>query len=173
MRNPRNDLTAEYVKATLDYDRETGEFRWRWRDGLRACDNSRCAGTVAGRFSQGYRRIKIDGRNYQAHRLAWLIVAGMWPVDEMDHINLAKDDNRIANLREATHGENHHNTRAYSNNTSGVKNVFWCKREQKWRAPIRHNGKQINLGYFATKEEAAAAVAEARVRLHGEFARAA
>jgi hypothetical protein len=52
--------------------------------------------------SLGYVQIKISGKLYHAHRLAWLYVYGYMPEKEIDHINRIRDDNRIANLREAT-----------------------------------------------------------------------
>jgi hypothetical protein len=54
----------------------------------------------------GYVYIMVRGRMYAAHRLAWLYVHGEFPKDEIDHINRIRGDNRICNLREATHKEN-------------------------------------------------------------------
>ena len=136
-RASRNDLTAAYVRSILDYDPETGWFRWKWRDDLRRCDNARCAGNVAGaQDGNGYHRIRIDGRRYKAHRLAWLIVTGAWPAEQIDHRNGVRDDNRVANLREATNRENGRNGRLPRNNTSGFKGVSWHRQSRRWQAYI-------------------------------------
>lgn len=39
-------------------------------------------------------------------------------------------------------------------NTSGVKNVAWDKRREKWAVSLKRNGKSINLGRFAGKDDA-------------------
>jgi hypothetical protein len=90
---------------------------------------------------------------------------------EVDHINGNGLDNRRSNLRPATRADNSHNCRIQVNNTSGFRGVSWCKRDQKWIAMIRSNVRQLNLGRFATAEEAARAYDAAAVRLHGDFAR--
>lgn len=61
--------------------------------------------------SEGYVRVSFQGRQHRAHRLAWLYVHGEWPAGMIDHINRSSDDNRIANLREATPAENQRNRR--------------------------------------------------------------
>ena len=88
---------------------------------------------------------------------------------EVDHINGNTLDNRRSNLRVCTSSENQHNRRINMNNRSGVKGVG-LHNNGKWRARIKLNNKSIFLGYFDTKEEAASAVAAARIKLHGEFA---
>lgn len=50
-----------------------------------------------------------------------------------------------------------------SRNTSGYKGVSWEKDKKKWGASVERNGKHIRLGRFATKEEAAQAVAKYRL----------
>lgn len=80
---------------------------------------------------------------------------------------------RRANLRAATSSQNRCNTGNRSDTSSGVKGVSWCRRIGKWHAQIGHNHRVIFLGYFNGKQDAAEAVTAARVRLHGDFARAA
>jgi hypothetical protein len=87
----------------------------------------------------------------------------------IDHINGNRIDNRRANLRIATAQQNAHNARISSRNTSGFKGAH---RDRKWwKAQIRINGKNKNLGYFASPEEAHAAYRQAAIKAFGEFAR--
>lgn len=121
----------------------------------------------------GYRVICMGGRQYYAHRLAWLYMTGEWPIAEVDHINTKRGDDRFANLREATHAQNSRNRSTPCTNTSGVKGVSWHAGAGKWCAFIKVNSRSINLGYFTDIPDAAAAYAAASERLHGEFGRAA
>ncbi|MEK9720323.1 MAG: HNH endonuclease, partial [Quisquiliibacterium sp.] len=80
-------LTQERLFDILDYDFETGIFRWKKT--MRA---SAWAGDVAGDVKpNGYIRIYFDGRGYYAHRLAWFYFYGTWPKGDIDHINRKKD----------------------------------------------------------------------------------
>jgi hypothetical protein len=129
----------------------------------------RCAvGSEAGRIALGYRRIFVDSRDYPAHRLAWLYVHGEWPSGQLDHINRKRDDNRIANLRIATDSQNKANKLAQANNSSGIKGVY--KRYRRWTAQICVQGRRLNLGAFATSDEASAAYQAAARQHFGEFA---
>lgn len=164
-------MAPEMVRELLHYDPETGVFRWRKK-------HARCirAGDIAGcldRFGAGYWRIRIDGKGYSGHRLAWLYVHGKWPEQVIDHINGDRADNRIANLREATHRQNQQNrTRVQRNNTSGVRGVTWDKVTKRWRAYIENMGHTICLGRYDDKERAAKARRDAELRLfsHSSFA---
>jgi len=98
-------------------------------------------------------------------------MTGEWPVDQIDHINLIKNDNHWFNLRQASSSQNQFNIRRASRNSSGHKGVCWHVRDQKWVAQIRHNNRLISLGYHETKESAAEAYAKCAEALAGEFAR--
>jgi hypothetical protein len=160
-------LTAEELRERLDYDPLTGVFTWRASNNF-----SYKTGDVAGYYTDlGYRRIEMKGRSYAAHRLAWLHVYGVWPPAELDHINGVRDDNRIANLREATRAENNRNTKAWRNKRCALKGVD-MPRGRGFRARIRAQGKSVHLGYYGTEEEAHAAYKAAAEKEFGAFARA-
>lgn len=152
----------------LRYDAETGVFTWAAspRPNVKA-------GAVAGMVnSQGYRVIKVQGSGFMAHRLAWFFATGAWPSDEIDHINGDRDDNRVANLREATRADNNRNVAMRRDNSSGRKGVTWHKRQRRWYAQIQLAGKKTYLGSYKNIEDAAAAYRAAELRMFGEFARA-
>ncbi|AAP58717.1 49L [Xanthomonas phage Xp10] len=157
-----NELSFEEVDQLLAYDPETGLLRWKLsRQGPAK------AGSVAGTpHIQGYLQVRVHGKDYRAHRLAWLLHTGSWPSQHLDHISGQRDDNRFSNLRECNKSENGQNRGMSSNNTSGVQGVCWHKQTKKWRARIMVQGKHISLGYFTTIEEAAAARAAAKQQYH-------
>jgi hypothetical protein len=160
-------LTQERLKQLLDYSPDTGLFYWRVdRGGIKA-------GSIAGaRRESGYITISVDSRLYRAHQLAWLWMTGRWPAQFVDHKDMQKDNNRWANLREATKSQNQMNTRLQSNNTTGHKGVTWFKQYGKYQVMVWKNRKAHFIGYFETLEEAATARNTAAERIHGEFARA-
>jgi len=142
--------TLERFRALLDCDPATGTFTWLVTRGGKAI-----AGSIAGSpNSRGYLRIRIDGRGYRAHRLVWLYVHGKWPAGEIDHINGVKDDNRLANLREATRAENNRNVGLSAANKTGVKGVCFVMDSGKYRSRCRLNGEMHHLGYHDTLEAA-------------------
>ena len=100
-------------------------------------------------------------------------MTGEMPRAEIDHINCVRDDNRFDNLREASPSENQHNSRTPVTNTSGHKCIYWAAARGKWQAAIKTNNVSVFIGRFDRIEDAVAAVAEARARLHKDFGRAA
>lgn len=147
-----NTLTQERLKTLLHYDPDTGIFSWlvNRRPNIRA-------GYTAGCTRQGYAIIKIEQRIYFSHRLAWLYVHGRWPAGDIDHINRARHDNRLCNLRECSRSENCQNTVRRSRNSSGHKGVSWATTRNKWVAQIAINGKNVNLGRYVLLDDAIAA----------------
>lgn len=162
-------LSQTRLRALLDYDPVSGNFRWRVKS------NSRIKiGTVAGQTdNRGYKRIRIDGLLHLAHRLAWLYVHGVWPSGFVDHHDLNPSNNAIANLRLATFSTNAANQRLSSRNSSGFKGVYFHRRAAKFCAVIMVNRNTRYLGLFDTAEAAHAAYCEAAREHFGEFARVA
>ena len=161
--------TQEFLMEVLDYNPDTGVFLWKERPSFPKKWNTRYVGTVAGRVSAaGHRGIQIDEIRYVAHRLAWVYVHGGPPSDQLDHINGNRDDNRVANLREATSQQNNHNSRGKSRCglPKGVAVNY-----KGFRAQIRVDGKNRHLGTYPTPEEAAAVYAAEARKHFGEFAR--
>ena len=162
--NPKNSLSFERANELLCYDRETGEFSWKIA--RKGASKGRQAGTING---LGYRQIMMDGITYLAHRIAWLIATGRHPVDQIDHINGEKSDNRIANLREASCSENLRNIKISAVNTSGMKGVSLEKSRGRFQGQVRLNGVRHRTARFHTAEEANTATIILREHLHGSF----
>lgn len=90
------------------------------------------------------------GRLIRMHRLVMKARKGQL----VDHINRDKLDNRRANLRFCTSGQNRVNAENRSDNMSGHRGVFWSKQAGKWSAQISIGGRQKHLGFFQKKEQA-------------------
>ena len=122
------------------------------------------AGFTAGTINaRGYSQIKFYHVLYFSHRMIWAMLKHEDPLDfEIDHINQNTLDNRIENLRKATHGQN-------NRNKPTTKGYCFSKYHKKWSAEIMANGKKNHLGYFDTKEQAREAYLRAKEKLHGEF----
>lgn len=151
------------LKQWLRYDLVTGEWYWLVNKGMRARE-----GQQAGSFDdKGYLIIKLEGRRYRAHRLAWLYVKGIWPVQDIDHRDGNPANCRWLNLRLATAGQNRANSKPTSR--AGLKGVQ--RKGNRWQARIRTQGKLRYLGTFETSEAAANAYMVAATQHHGEFAR--
>jgi hypothetical protein len=153
-------LTQDELKSVLSYDPETGIFtRISKRRGQPR------EGSVAGNLTEkGYVRISVLNHRHYAQDLAWLYIYGHIPVEEIDHRDRNKANNRITNLRIAGNSNNQANTSIRKNNKTGCKGV--TKKGRKWQAFIK--GKY--LGSFSQKEKAAEAYASAAKEIFGEFA---
>jgi len=160
------------------YDTIIDLFEYRdnnlyWKKQPRSVDMSKPAGTIN---DQGYRRIVIKGKLYQAHRLIYQMFNKQWDITDtsrdnsIDHRDNDPLNNSIDNLRVATSSQNKANSGEYKNNTSGTTGVYWDKESGKWRVQISVNKKYHSGGYFVNKEDAIAKATEMRDELHGEFA---
>lgn len=155
------------LKENFSFDAETGILTRRFKIGHLA------AGEPVGHVSnRGYLLFVFRQRRYAVHRAGFAMYYGRWPNLGLDHINLLKTDNRIANLREATDSQNLANTGLNSRNTSGYKGVCWHKGERRWRAKIEVNGKCMDIGRYRDIEEARIAYQQAVEKYFGDFGRA-
>lgn len=111
--------------------------------------------------------IMINGKNYLIYRIIWLMYYGEPIPNEIDHKDGDRFNNRIDNLRAATHTQNLNNVKKYRNNTTGIKGVYM--QNGRYKAAIGFNNKLIHLGYFDTLEEAIKARQDATIKLHGKF----
>jgi hypothetical protein len=118
---------------------------------------------------KGYKTVKIKNKNYKQHRIIFYICNGYLP-NFIDHIDRNKLNNNSDNLRPSVLNGNNHNISIPCHNSSGYKGVYWYKPRNRWRSMIKINKKQITLGNFKTKQEAAIAYNEAAIKYHGEFA---
>lgn len=153
-------LTQERLRQLFHYDSMTGVFTRIQTNRI-----DRLNKPAGAPNTKGHIQIKVDGKLYVAHRLAWLYVYGTFPNDQLDHINGIKSDNRMINIREATNKQNQENVPLQSNNTSGYRGVSFDKQHQKFRAYICHNHTLIHLGLFRTAEQAGQVARSARDKL--------
>lgn len=171
------------MKATLEFDcedpnqkEELGYLIWRIKNKEVLIDVtdylkfSKCAYYV-NNYGYVVRTQKINGQKVAQllHREIMNCPKGM----EVDHINGNRLDNRKENLRVCSRIENQRNKKLYKNNTTGAKGIYMHKnknRNKRWQAYIKVNNKKKSLGYFLTREEAAAAYDKAALLYFKEFA---
>ena len=137
------------IERGYTYDHETGLVYNRYGKQLKTIDN------------KGYCRLSLQTKNkffiLQVHIFAWYWV-NKECVEEIDHINGIRDDNRICNLRSVTHQKNLWNSKG--------KGYTYNKVHKKFQAQICINYKNKALGLFETEEEARQAYLNAKQIYH-------
>lgn len=153
------EVTQSNLLAVFDYDEITGELRHKYTttSGIKGA-------LVTFDHSRGYLSVCIGRKQYLAHRIIYLMKTGTWP-EHIDHINHLKHDNRWANLRNVSQGENNRNMPKQTNNSSSAVGVSLHKPTGKYRAYISIKGKAKHLGLF----ESVAAASAAREKANQEF----
>jgi hypothetical protein len=110
---------------------------------------------VGCRHSSGYLHFGFKGKYYDVHVAIWEMHYGpVTPGMQVDHKNNVRNDNKVENLQELTHGDNSKKQLMRKNNKTGYKGVSFCKKRKKFLARIHVNYKNIHLGRFDTAEEA-------------------
>jgi hypothetical protein len=161
--------TPKRIRELVEYDQATGLFRFR-----RPITRRPSSWYEGSKSVRDYRRMYIDGHNYMAHQIAFVIMCSRWPTREIDHINGIESDNRWRNLRLVTRGQQTMNRKMSKHNTTGAAGVsrFLTKNcELRFRATIAVNRHVFSLGLFDTVAAASRARKAAERRYYGEFAR--
>jgi hypothetical protein len=128
------------------------------------------AGSKAGHLEpRGYTVIELNGIRYKAHRLIFMMFNGYMPY-QVDHEDNDPSNNKIENLRAASHGENQNNRPLQKNNTSGVKGVHWRKSIKKWAVQLQVDKKVKYFGSYFDLEVARFVSETMRYKYHGKFA---
>lgn len=150
------------LKNMLDYCHETGVFTWATASGnVKPGDR---AGSYWGNgYGNTYIRIKILGKSFFAHRLAWLYMTGSFPDSYIDHIDHDGTNNAFSNLRLASNETNQKNVKISSLNKTGISGVCFVTRSKKWHAWVSADKKQIHLGSFVDFFEACCARKSAEI----------
>jgi len=155
-------LTKEQIAIVDDVDYEyVSQFKWyamKTKSGYYACRT----------FNEnGIRHTELLHRVILASLLGRLLEKG----EECDHVNGNTLDNTRNNLRLASHSQNTRNRKTNANSTTGIKGVWWNKKDMKWQAGITVDGKLHYLGRFSNVEDAKKAYEQASKKFHGDFGR--
>lgn len=160
-------LTQAQLKEILTYNPDTGDFVWK---------NGRPAGSTKNikrpnRTPISYIIVGVRGRNYRAHRLAWLYMTGEFPATFLDHKDGDGLNNRWGNLRLATPRQNGYNTANYGRYMKGVSPQLSSGEHQGlWYYRIRTpEGKRFVKCGFKSELEAHLAYCEHAKSFQGEF----
>jgi hypothetical protein len=150
-------ITAAHLRDAYRYDPLTGKFsrttkRGKWGPASKVGGLHRSK-----KHRLVYLSIYVNGRQYLAHRLAWLYMTGAWPRGDVDHINGDGLDNRWANLRDVSHQKN-----SWNRSSKGV----YLTRNGTWMART----KDKFLGVFRDFEDAVSVYRLHVIKQYGEHA---
>ena len=154
------ELTNQRLRELVFYDKESGNF---FR--LVSVANMKSGLVVAKPSKNGYLRMRIDGRLYYLHRLAWFYEHNEWP-KVIDHRDGDKTNNKIFNLRPVNQSQNLQNISSKTKAISGCRGAYFHSKTKKWQAKIMLDGKTKSLGYYKTPEEAHQAYIDGKKKFH-------
>jgi hypothetical protein len=138
----------EEAKRKYDYDQKTGCFTWK----AKTCGAKNKS--IAGTKTKTYIYLRVLGKIFLAHRLAWAMHYNEFPKRIIDHINGNKFDNRITNLRDVNQSINLQNQRnPHQRNKQGLLNIT-LESNNKYKVQLCKNKKIFYIGVYETIEYA-------------------
>ena len=155
-------ITQAVLKRWMDYHPDTGEFIWLQRPSNRVAIGAR----AGNRNQYGYWVVKLLGRLYRQHRLAFFYMTGRWP-ELVDHINGDRSDNRWKNLREVTSQQNSWNRSPLPRSRTGIKCVF--PNGSGFKVQINYQGTIKYCGTYPTAELAQEVAELVQEMVQGEY----
>lgn len=160
MRTYRKLPSQEFLQKHFDYDPNSGSFLWKELISPHDRHNS-IGGRVGTVKSSGHSQVVINSVLYIVPRLIWMYHYGVDPGDSVvDHKNRNPKDNSINNLR----------LLKFKGNTQNVEGRGWSLTPHgRYRASIRVNKKLIDLGTYASADEARNAYLTAKRKYHPTF----
>ncbi len=150
------DLTQIKLRKLFDYNAKTGQLINKKSGKPVGCLDK----------STGYIRYRFNGKNHRVHRLIWVWLHSDVPDGFIvDHGDNDRTNNRAKNLRLLSTKENNENIeKGNSNNQIGIRGV--SQKGDLYIARITCSGKTINLGTFATPEQAGAEYLKSKELMH-------
>ena len=128
------------------------------------------AGSIAGCVRKdGYRLVRVENKLTYVHRIIYWLHYGYFD-GVIDHIDMNPLNNRIENLRACKHRENLFNRTKTILNTSGCKNVYWDKKDQRYKVQVTKNKIRYSGGSFKQLKDAKKSATALRLKLHQQFA---
>jgi len=159
-----SNLTQDLLHEIFEY--RDGELFWRVNSGNR----KNLAGSRLKTINNhGYLTVCIQQKQYLVHRVIYSMFYGDFD-GLIDHIDGNRLNNRIENLRLATHSQNSFNSKLYKNNKTGIKGVSYVAKDDKFIARCQTKGQSKYLGSFDSLEQADAVLRAYRLSSHKEFA---
>lgn len=171
MPKPKKIPSREHLSVRLRYDQSTGLFRWT-KHRANGAMSGRPAGTPVFQDGKpGFIRITISGVAYPAHRIA-MVMSGV-DIDvslSVDHINRNPFDNRLDNLRPATHRQNLRNMGKRRNSERKYIGVREYGKYGKFMFRLSGDSGIIQRNGFTSEIDAAIARDAMAIRVYGSFA---
>jgi hypothetical protein len=149
----------DVLLAHFYYRPDTGKLYRRGTDIEAGCIQKCHSGLL-------YRRVKLNGKKYLAHRIIWVIIHGSLAEDiQVDHEDGDGLNNRPRNLRKVSNAVQHKNRRRRNDNSSGCTGVSWREKTKRWLVKITVDGNQKHIGCFESFDDAVKARKQAEIQL--------
>lgn len=163
------ELTHKYLKQCIDYNPETGEFKWKITVGGNAYGNDAFHINIC-RNNNINLQTGILGKLLSTNRLIVFWMTGYMP--SPNRVVMTVDNNALnlkwSNIKVGNNSESRRKQR--NKGILASKGVHFHKQKKKYCAQIQINGEQKHLGCYPTESEAREAYMKAARKHFGELA---